>query len=284
MKLKIATAAYDLPVHQTFESWKTHVEKWVKEGSANGAKLLVFPEYGSIELISLMSKEIQKNLQAQLNEIQKYRDDFLKAYSDLAKKYNVTIVVPSLPWKESETRFVNRAYVFNSEKMLYQEKQVMTRFENEEWFVSSGKKELTLFSVEGILCGISICYDIEFPDFSRQQALAGAKLLIAPSCTETMAGMNRVHVGARARALENQLYVIVSQTVGDVDYSEAVDKNTGMAAVYSTCDIGFPDDGIVVQGKINGAGWTYAELDFEKVEYVRTHGRVLNFLDMKRNC
>ncbi|MGZ3808378.1 MAG: nitrilase-related carbon-nitrogen hydrolase, partial [Bacteriovorax sp.] len=194
------------------------------------------------------------------------------------------IVAPSFPWKESESRFVNRAYVlFYDKKSLYQEKQVMTRFEDEDWLISSGERKMHTFLVDGVKCGISICYDIEFPDFSRTLALEGAELIIAPSCTETLAGMNRVHIGARARALENQAYVVVSQTVGNVSYSEAVDKNTGMAAVYSTCDKGLPDDGIIVRGEVNDVGWVYADLDFSKIEKVRREGSVLNFRDIPKD-
>jgi predicted amidohydrolase len=279
--LKIASAQYEMVAHQNFEGWKTHVEKWVSEAANQKAELLVFPEYGSIELISLMTKDVQENLKSQLIEIQKYRDEFILCYENLSRKYNVSIVAPSFPWQESVSRFVNRAYVLMpGVKNLYQEKQMMTRFEREEWDVSTGNSKLIIFDIKKIKIGISICYDIEFPDFARKLALEGVQLLLVPSCTEAMAGMNRVHIGARARALENQQYVIVAQTVGSVNYSEAIDKNTGCAAVYSTCDLGFPDDGIINKGNVNEVKWIYADLDFSKIEKVRREGQVLNFQDL----
>ena len=281
--LKIASAQYSMPAYKTIDDWILGVERWVAEAVNNQAKLLVFPEYGSIELISLMNKETQKNLMNQLREIQNYHEIFFQTYLSLAKKYQVIIIAPSFPYQLKEGSFVNRSYVFSSDgRSSHQEKQMMTRFENEEWQISSGKTEMVMFEVEKIKFGISICYDIEFPDFSRNLALAGAQLNLAPSCTESLAGMNRVHVGARARALENQLYVVVSQTVGDVNYSEAVDKNTGKAAVYSTCDLGFPDDGIIASGIINESTWLYATLDFDKLHTVRNQGRVFNFRDLQK--
>ena len=69
--------------------------------------------------------------------------------------------------------------------------------------------------------GIAICYDIEFPLIAHAMARAGAELILAPSCTDTIAGANRVHVGARARALENQVYVAVAPTVGQAPWSPA---------------------------------------------------------------
>lgn len=281
--LKVAAAQYSLIPHNSLEDFKINVEKWVKEASSNGARLLVFPEYGSIELVSLLTEEVQKNLALQLKEIQSFRDDFIQLYVELAKKYDVYIVAPSFPWLETPDYFINRAFLINPNGLYgYQDKQMMTRFEDEEWKVSTPKeKVLNTFDVDGVKVGISICFDVEFPDFARELAMEGVKVLVAPSCTEGVSGMNRVHVGARARALENQFYVVVSQTVGMVDYSEAIDKNTGMAAIYSTCDLGFPDDGIIVQGKVNIPQWVYGEVNTKLIEDVRQNGHVFNFQKIK---
>lgn len=279
--LKVALAQYSLKKHHSFNAFMENAESWVKEAVVNKARLVVFPEYGSIELVSLFSLEIQQDLVRQLKEMQKHREEFLNCYLELAKKYKVYIVAPSFPYEE-DGHIVNRAFFINPEGLYgYQDKQVMTRFEDESWKVSSPKeRKLHVFDVDGVKMGISICFDVEFPDFARELALSGIELLIAPSCTEAAAGMNRVHVGARARALENQIYVGVSQTVGDVDYSEAIDKNTGMAAMYSTCDKGFPDDGILIQGEVNYPKWVYAEVDPSLIARVRAEGSVFNFKKM----
>lgn len=281
--LKIASAQYSLDPHQSLNDFKINAEKWVSEASVQGARLLVFPEYGSIELVSLLAEDIQKDLALQLREIQNFRDDFIQLYVELAKKYDVYIVAPSFPWLETPDYFVNRAFMIQPNGLYsYQDKQMMTRFEDEHWMVSTPKeKVLNIFDVDGVKVGISICFDVEFPDFARELALLGVEVLIAPSCTEGFAGMNRIHVGSRARALENQFYVVVSQTIGLVDYSEAIDKNTGMAAIYSTCDLGFPDDGIIVQGIVNAPGWVYGEINTQLVHNVRNNGHVFNFQKIK---
>lgn len=153
----------------------------------------------------------------------------------------------------------------------------MTRFEDEEWGVASGDSKLTVFETEFGKVGVSICFDVEFPQFAKELCAKGVKILLAPSCTETMKGLHRVHVGARARALENQCYVVVSQTIGEALWSLAVDKNQGIAAVFAPPDLGFPDDGILIQGELNKSSWVYAELDLEKVDTVREKGSVFNY-------
>ena len=139
---------------------------------------------------------------------------------------------------------------------------------------------MTIFLVDEIKCAISVCFDVEFPDFAREFAKKEVLILLAPSCTGSIAGMNRVHIGAKARALENQFYVVVSQTVGSVDYSEAIDVNNGAAAVYTPCDNGFPDDGVLIKGPIDQSQWLFADLDISKIAHVRSNGAVLNFQKM----
>lgn len=279
-KMKIAAMNYEMPKHKSFEDFKKVVQLQVAEAVKHDAEVLLYPEYGSIELVSLMDHWTQKNLHRQLEEIQKYREDFFSVYQNGAKMHQVLIIAPSFPYKLENGEFKNRTYVFFPDGSNdYQEKTMMTRFENEEWMITKGDGILKVFEYKKRKFGINICYDIEFSDFASKMCQNGAEMIFVPSCTETHKGMNRVHVGARARALENQCYVIVSQTINKVDYSEAIDFNTGKVAFYSTCDVGFPDDGILLESEVNKAGWSYYQLDFELIETVRKSGNVFNFFD-----
>lgn len=276
--LRVATAQYPLQKHLDLEAWKASVESWVKEATNQGARLLVFPEYGAMELVSIMPPSTQKDLQAQVREMNELRDLFVATYSQLSRKYQCSILAPSLPVLNPSGVPVNRAYFMSSHGDIhFQEKHHMTRFEDEQWGVTAGEPHLQVFVHEGVQIGVCICFDAEFPQAANILAKQGVKVLLVPSCTEGMAGCHRVHIGARARALENQFYVVVSQTVGEAEWSEAVDKNTGFAAVYGPSDVGFPEDGIVAQGALNEPGWLYADLDTAKVDYVRENGQVFNF-------
>lgn len=281
--MKVASFNYQMPKHKNFDDFKKYVSDLVESAVKSQAEIILFPEYGSIELVSLLSIDAQKNLQMQLEQLQQFRDKFLKHYSELAKKHNVAIVLPSFPWKQDDGKFVNRAYVVSESGVMgYQEKNMMTRFENEDWHVSKGEGIQKVFEYKGIKFSINICYDVEFPDFAREVCAKGVKLILAPSCTETLRGLTRVHVGARARALENQCYVVVSQTILNVDYSEAIDFNTGRVAFYSTPDDGFPDEGILAISEINQACHIVYDLDFSLIDNVRSSGKVFNFNDIKK--
>lgn len=275
----IASANYPITEHRTFETWRDHTESWVKNAVDKQAQLLLFPEYGAMELVSIFSEEIRNDLRKQVIALDGLKADFCNAFAALAQKYQVIIVAPSIPVIENEKN-VNRVYVFSEKGLVgYQDKFFMTRFENEEWGIQSGDKILTLFEADWGTFGIQICYDVEFTMGSHLLSANGATLILAPSCTETIRGATRVHIGARARAMENQLYSVVSQTVGNALWSPAVDINYGFAAFYSTPDKDMPEEGIIATFPPQKEGWLLQNLDFSKIETVRKTGQVFNFMD-----
>lgn len=283
MKITIASAQYPITQFDQLSKWITHTENWVKNAVTQKAEIVLFPEYGSMELTSLLSSDAQQSLNLQLQELQALLPEFKKTFQTLSQKYQCLIVAPSFPIAH-ENVYINRAFVFfPNGKVLHQDKQIMTRFENEQWGISPGENQMHIFEYQGIKFGINICYDGEFPVFAQKQSLNGMQLLLHPSCTEGLAGMERVHVGARARALENQIYVVVSQTIGDAPWSIAVDINNGKAAFYSTCDHLFPNNGTLKIGELNQVGWIIQELDFSLIDEIRKNGQVFNFLDIDKS-
>jgi predicted amidohydrolase len=279
MKLTIATAQYPITEHNSFKDWQIHIENWVKNAVDKGAELLLFPEYGSMELVSLFDDVIRKDIKLQLIELESLQHEFCDTFSYLAIKYQVIIVAPSFPITHNKKIF-NRAYVFSSKGQVgYQDKFFMTRFESEEWGISSAPKQLTVFKAPWGNFGIQLCYDVEFAIGSYVLGQAGVNLILAPSCTETIRGATRVHIGARARALENQCFVVVSQTVNNAEWSPAVDVNFGYSAIYCPPDKNLPEEGFVNIQKPQTKGWLIETLDFELLENVREDGQVFNFKD-----
>jgi predicted amidohydrolase len=272
-------AAAQYPVTQP-DSWaqaEDHLAQWVAQAAAQGAKLLVFPEYASMSLAALFPPQVHGDLHAQLTALQTLRDDYLALHRRLAAQHHVYLLAGSFPWEVAPGRFHNRAWLCAPDGAAgFQDKQVMTRFEREQWRIS-GAAEPKVFDTALGRIGVSICYDAEFPLTARAQAEAGAELLLVPSCTDAAAGYHRVRVGAQARALENQCYVLMSPLVGEAPWSPAVDVNVGAAGIYAPPDRGFPDDGVLAQGTLNEPGWVYAEIDPAKVAEVRRSGQVFNY-------
>ncbi|ETX14472.1 amidohydrolase [Roseivivax halodurans JCM 10272] len=274
--MKVATAAYPLDVLPTWGVYADKIARWVGEAAGEGAELLVFPEYGAMELATLDGPAVAGNLEASLAAVSARMGHVAALHSALARHYGVHILSSSGPVFDPAISYrpVNRAMLFTPGGQVgVQDKQIMTRFEREVWGVVPGGP-LRLFDTALGRIGILICYDSEYPLLAR--AVADADMLLVPSCTEALAGYWRVRIGAMARALEQQCVTVMSSTVGDAPWSEAVDTNVGAGGVFGPPDVGFPPTGVIAAGEMNAPGWTYAHVDLAQVAAVRADGVVLN--------
>jgi predicted amidohydrolase len=279
MNVKIATAQYNINFLETWQNYQDKVALWVEEAAQQDAKILVFPEYASMELASLFEETVYSSLSKQLDAMQTLHDGYLALYQSLAQQYQCYIQAGTFPVRIESGAYRNRAYLFMPNGDVdYQDKLVMTRFENEKWLIESGT-EIKCFVTEYGKIGINVCYDSEFPLLARTQVEAGCTLILVPTCTDTVAGYNRVKIGCQARALENQCYVVQSSLVGDAVWSEAVNVNIGASAIYTPVDHGFPDDGILITGAFNAVQWVIADICLDDIETVRQEGQVFNHRD-----
>jgi predicted amidohydrolase len=279
MKVTVAAAQYPITWHHHFKEWEEHTERWVREAACRGARLLLFPEYGAMELVSILTPEEQADIHLQVRAMARLEDDFRTVFAGLTDQYNVIIAAPSFPVQSGNQTF-NRCFVFAPKgRWGYQDKYFMTRFEQEDWDVRRAPLRYSLFDTDFGSFGIQICYDLEFPVGARALCRHGATLILGPSCTETIRGSTRVHVSGRARALEQQCYCVVSQTVGDAPWSQTTDVNYGYAGIYTPPDRGLPEEGILATMAHQEPGWLVQMLDFDLIEAVRKDGQVLNFRD-----
>ena len=154
----------------------------------------------------------------------------------------------------------------------------MTRFEKEEWMVSPGSR-LRIFECEYGKFAVAICYDVEFPEIARTAARLGAHFLVVPSCTDDRHGYLRVRYCAQARAIENQMYVIHSPTVGSLPTVPAVSLNYGQAAIYTPSDYAFSRDGLLAEGAVNQESMVIGDINLSLIEQSRLHGTVLPLRD-----
>lgn len=274
-RFTIAAAQYPIEALGDWAAYQTKLTDWVEAAVAGGAALAVFPEYGAMELASL-NPATMGDLAGSLASVAALLPQVDALHAQLATRHGLHILAASAPCETEAGHYVNRARLFAPNgKIGVQDKLIMTRFEREEWGVSPGRV-LRLFDTALGKIGVNICYDSEFPLLARAQVEAGMELLLVPSCTEALHGYWRVRHGAQARALEGQCYAVHSPTVGQADWSPAVDSNRGAAAVYGPPDRGFPDDGVLALGALDQPQWLFATIDLNQVAQLRADGGVLN--------
>ena len=124
---KLATAQYDISFFTQWDDFADKLESWVARAAKHGAKLLVFPEYGSMELASLFGEEVYSDLQKQLHAMQTLLPQWHALHETLAKRYKVLILASSFPTQQSDGSFLNRANLFGYDGLLgFQDKLMMT--------------------------------------------------------------------------------------------------------------------------------------------------------------
>ncbi|MCZ8278489.1 MAG: carbon-nitrogen hydrolase family protein [Acetobacteraceae bacterium] len=278
--IRLGLLQYPVGRPASIAEFATRLDRWLEEGRAS-ADLLVLPEYASVELGAALNGG-EATEAAELAAMIAAAPDILAAMRDAARRHRIWLQPGTLPMRAADGRVINRAPLITPEGLIaFQDKRAMTRFELERWSVTQGA-DPNVFDTPWGRIGISICYDIEFPKHARVQVMAGAWLILAPSCTDSLAGFNRVHFSARARALENQCYVAITPTVGEAPWSAALDVNRGRAGVFGPMDRGFPADGILAEGQMDAPGWVFCTLDPSLIETVRRDGAVLNHRDWPR--
>lgn len=281
--MKVAAARYAIGMPSGFDAFAERQALLVADAVAQGARVLVLPEYLSLELAATLDPAIRGDLHASLAALQRHHSDWLVLFAGLARTHDATIVAGSFLLDSGGGRYRNRAYVFAPDgRHDFQDKLQLTGFEKQAGVIERGDA-LKVFEHDGLRFGVAVCYDVEFPVSVRAQCEAGARLVLVPSCTDTEAGATRVRVGCLARALENRCFVAQSVTAGEAPWSPALDANTGEAALYAPMDVGLPADGVLAQTageQVAGdTAWAIAQLDLDALEASRARAQVANDRD-----
>lgn len=276
--LRIAAAQYPIGEPESLAEWREKIARWVADGAATGAELLVFPEYAAIEQAAAFGPAAKGDLARTLAVVSDEAGARVAFHVELARRHNVHILVGSGPVATENGRIVNAAQLVTPAGLVgEQEKLVMTPFER-EWGVSPGGPPRVFDTLIGRIA-VAICYDVEFPLLVRAFAEAGAEIVLVPSCTERRSGFNRVRTGCLARALESTILTVQSPTVGDALWSPAVDRNCGAAGLYVPAEHDVSDTGVLVEGRLDEPGWVVGTADLARLRRLRGGGEMRNTID-----
>ena len=120
-------------------------------------------------------------------------------------------------------------------------------------------EETVVVDVEGVDVGLSICYDLRFPELYRRLAIAGAQVLLVPAAFTAHTGRDHWEPLLRARAIENQCYVVAAGQVGDHDPGRSCHGRSMVVDPWGT---------IVAQAS-DGVGVIVTDLDVDRVRRIR---------------
>ena len=131
-----------------------------------------------------------------------------------------------------------------------------------ESFLFAAGDQVVTSDTEFGRAGLSICYDVRFPELYRRLVVAGAVMLFVPAAFRYETGVDHWDVLLRARAIEDQAFVIAAAQWGTWGPPDRLRRNYGNSLVADPW-------GRVIARATDGVGVTFAELDLDDVRRVR---------------
>jgi predicted amidohydrolase/ribosomal protein S18 acetylase RimI-like enzyme len=257
---------------KSVEDFMQQVEFFVDTVSSYNADFVIFPEFFNAPLMALFGEVSASDAVRLLADFtERIRDEM----QSLAVSYNINIICGSMPeYQEGELH--NVSYMCKRDgSMDKQYKLHITPDEFSYWGLQGGE-HLSVFDTDAGRVGILICYDVEFPELSRILAEDNMDILFVPYWTDTKNAYHRVRRCAQARAIENECYVAITGSVGNLPRVENMDIQYSQSAVFSPSDFSFPHDAVVAEATPNTETTLIVDLDLDLLKKVRTQGSVRN--------
>lgn len=206
----------------------------------SGADIVLFPEY-TWAALHVSPADVAEDFQRRVLPLLQQR---------LTRKGKLAVLGSSLIRKESTGTLRNRASIMADGEWLAQDKLFMTPWES----AFQGGDALRVFTFQGLRIAVIICLDIEMPELSVLLRGQGVDLILVPSATETIQGVERVTRCASARAVELGCAVVVSPLVGKCQ-SDLVDDNLGKLACYLPSQAAFKKSPRVQESEVFDDGF-----------------------------
>ena len=279
-RVRIATFQYLLRPIECFEEFATQVEFFVRSAQEYRCQFALFPEYFSMQLLSYLREAAPARAVRRLAQL---TPEYETLFKRLAKESGLYIIAGTHPVIQGGELF-NAAHLFTPNGRVFRQKKVhLTQTEKGPYQMSRGHGFYVYHTDFGRVA-ILVCYDVEFPEAARVLAEAGAQIIFVPSCTDERQGYFRVRYCAQARASENQIYVAMAGTVGNLPQVPCMATHYGQAAILTPCDYFFARDGIAAEGTLNQEQMVIADVDLNLLAEQRIKGTVLPLNDLIRDA
>ncbi|MDO9226618.1 MAG: carbon-nitrogen hydrolase family protein [Pseudomonadota bacterium] len=278
MIARIAAVQYLLRQIDDWEGFEKQVRFVMQAAGDYKPNFVLLPEIFTTQLLSFMDNS---DIHTAVRQMHEYTPRYLDLMRELARKWKVFLVGGTHPTLR-EGKLYNTAYLFTPDGAVYtQDKIHRTRWEREKWDTDHGD-QLHLFQTPYGKIAILICYDIEFPELARMVSEAEADILFVPSCTDDRQGFLRVRYCCHARAIENQVYVAMTSTVGSLPV-EGLGVHYGQASILSPSDFPFARDGIAAEGTPNMEQIVVADVNLEALLKNRISGTTIPLYDKRKD-
>ena len=277
--VRLGLVQWQMRPYKSFDELMHQVEFFVDAVSGYRSDFALFPEFF---MSPLMAENNHLDAHEAIRELAQYSSTLIKKFSELAIAYNINIITGSMPEIRNGNLY-NVGYLCKRDGGVEgYEKLHVTPDEAKVWGLQGGKG-LKVFDTDCGKIGILICYDSEFPELSRLLADEGMDILFIPFLTDTQNGYSRVRHCAQARAIENECYVAIAGSVGNLPKVHNMDMQYAQSMVFTPCDFSFPANGIKAEATPNTEMILIADVDIDLLRQLNQFGSVRNLRDRRKD-
>ncbi|NQZ21677.1 MAG: carbon-nitrogen hydrolase family protein [Colwellia sp.] len=211
-------------VGENFRIIDRHLETLIEQSAADDEHIVVLPEC----CLFFGGKDQQQLALAKESDQLAYQNLFVSTLQEqlsrLAKRYQVYLVAGSIPLLSSTAdKFTNTCCVFSPDGDLLTQYDKIHLFDvnvqdsekqyRESRYTQAGS-DIISTTAAGINVGLSICYDLRFPELYRSLTVLGADIITVPSAFTAVTGKAHWQALLQARAIENQVYIVAAGQQG----------------------------------------------------------------------
>jgi len=277
--VRLGLVQWQMRLYKNFDELMQQAEFFVDAVSGYRCDFALFPELFNAPL---MAENNHLSEPEAIRDLAQYTEKIVKKFSELSISYNINIITGSMPEIQNE-RLYNVGYLCKRDGSVEKfEKIHVTPDEVKVWGMQGGKN-VRVFDTDCGKVGVLICYDVEFPELSRLLADEGMDILFVPFLTDTQNGYSRVRNCAQSRAIENECYVAIAGSVGNLPKVHNMDIQFAQSMVFTPCDFAFPTNGIKAEATPNTEMILIADVDIDMLRELNQFGSVRNLRDRRKD-
>ncbi len=277
--VRLGLIQWQMRAYENIDSLMQQAEYFIDAVAGYRSDFALFPEFFNAPL---MAQNNHLGEAEAIRELAKHTQEIVQQFSNLSISYNINIISGSMP-EIVNGQLYNVGYLCKRDGTIERyEKLHVTPDEAKVWGMQGGNK-LEVFDTDCGKIGILICYDCEFPELSRLLADEGMDILFVPFLTDTQNGYTRVRNCAQARAIENECYVAIAGSVGNLPNVHNMDIQFAQSMVFTPCDFAFPSNGIKAEATPNTEMILIADIDVDLLRELHQFGSVRNLKDRRKD-
>ncbi len=275
--VRLGVVQWQMRTMSSVEELLKHAEFFIDAVSGYHADFVLFPEYMSAPLMGLFN---DKHPPDAIRALASFSVAIRNGLLEMAMSYNINIIAGSLP-EYSNHELYNVSWLLRRDGTFEAQYKIhVTPDEVSCWGVQGGDA-LKVFDTDCGKIAILICYDAEFPELARLASLQGAQMIFVPFWTDTKNAYQRVRYCSQARAIENECFVAITGSVGNLPHAENMDIQYSQSAIFSPSDFSFPHDAILAEATPNTEMTLIADVNLELLKQVRTRGATRNLANRR---